>query len=364
MGFEVRGPFRIDGISDSPSRAQVFTCHPQQGATPAAERDCAQRIVSDIAHRAFRRPLRPADVTALMRLYDSARANGDFESGVKRALTGVLASPHFLFRSDLSDAAMLDVAGMGDGVRRVDDVAMASRLSFFLWSSVPDAQLLQIAERGGLQDKAALEAQVKRMLADPRADALVTNFAFQWLNIGKLAEIEPDGRIFPYASGLSDPRADFREELRLYIGSILLTDRSVVDLLTADWTFLNERLALHYGINDVKGDRFRRVQLTQGARYGLLGKGAILMLTAYPNRTSPVLRGQWILDRLMGTPPAPPPPMVESLKENKAGAKPRDHSRTDGGPSHQPQLQQLPWNHGSAGLRPGKLRCRGPVPHH
>jgi hypothetical protein len=200
---------------------------------------------------------------------------------------------------------------------------MASRLSFFLWSSVPDAQLLQIAERGGLQDKTALEAQVRRMLTDPRAEALVTNFAFQWLNIGKLAEIEPDGRIFPYASGLSDPRADFREELRLYIGSILLTDRSVVDLLTADWTFLNERLALHYGMNDVKGDRFRRVQLTQGARYGLLGKGAILMLTAYPNRTSPVLRGQWILDRLMGTPPAPPPPMVESLKENKAGAKPR-----------------------------------------
>ncbi len=141
----------------------------------------------------------------------------------------------------------------GDGVRRVDDVALASRLSFFLWSSLPDAQLLQVAERGELHDRAVLEAQVKRMLADPRADALVTNFAFQWLNIGKLAEIEPDSRIFPYASGLSDPRADFREELRLYIGSILLTDRSVVDLLTADWTFLNERLALHYGITDVKG---------------------------------------------------------------------------------------------------------------
>jgi hypothetical protein len=187
---------------------------------------------------------------------------------------------------------------------------------------VPDEELLRLAEQGELGKPGVLANVVKRMLADPRADSLVTNFAFQWLNIGKLAEIEPDTRIFPYASGAADPRADFREELRLYIGSILQADRSVVDLMTADHTYLNESLALHYGIADVKGDRFRRVQLAQSARYGLLGKGAILMLTAYPNRTSPVLRGAWILERILGTPPAPPPPMVESLKENQAGEKP------------------------------------------
>jgi mono/diheme cytochrome c family protein len=317
LSFEVRGPFSTTGIGNSPSRARVFSCYPAADATADVQRACARQIVAQLAHRAFRRPLEPADVDGLMRLYDSARANGGFEAGVRRALTGVLASPHFLFRSDLSNTKVV-----GAGVHAVDDIALASRLSFFLWSSLPDDQLLAAAEAGQLRDQAVLEAQVRRMLADDRADSLVTNFAFQWLNLGKLDEIDADPRLFPYAAGSSDPRPDFREELRLFIGSVLRADHSVLDLLTADYTFLNERLAVHYGIPDVKGDRFQRVQLGQSVRYGLLGKGGILMLTSYPNRTAPVLRGQWLLERIMGTPPAPPPPMVESLKED-VGPKPR-----------------------------------------
>jgi mono/diheme cytochrome c family protein len=313
VSFEVRGPFSVTGVSQSPSRARVLVCQPAKGASAGLERDCAARIVQNLAHQAFRRPLNDGDTNGLMRLYDAARKDADFEAGVKRALTGVLASPHFLFRSDLSrDALMTASAG---GVHKLSDLALASRLAFFLWSSLPDAQLLSIAERGELQGD-VLAAQVKRMLADERAESLVTNFAFQWLNIGKLAEIDADPRIFPYAAGLSDPRPDFREELRLFIDSVLHEDHSILDLLSADYTFVNERLAVHYGIADIKGDRFQRVNLAQPTRYGLLGKGAILMLTSYPNRTAPVLRGQWVLDRMLGTPPAPPPPMVESLKEN------------------------------------------------
>jgi hypothetical protein len=202
---------------------------------------------------------------------------------------------------------------------RINDLQLASRLSFFLWSTLPDDELLQVASAGRLHDPAILQAQVRRMLADKRSQTLASNFAFQWLNMGKLAEIEPDPSVFPYAG---DPREDFRTELKLFIDSVFRDDRSVMELLTADYTYLNERLALHYGINDVKGDRFRRVQLKNSARWGLLGKGGVLMVTSYPNRTAPVLRGAWILERITGTPPAAPPPNVEALKDNKAGEKP------------------------------------------
>jgi mono/diheme cytochrome c family protein len=314
--FEVRGPHKVEGISDSGSRKRVFSCYPI--AEETAERVCARQIVERLGRQAFRRPLQAQDVDALMRLYESGRGSTGFEGGVRRALTGILASPQFLFRADVTT----QTANAGE-IRNLGDLELASRLSFFLWSSLPDDALLEVAAQNRLHEPAVLEAQVRRMLADARSVALTENFAFQWLNVGKLSEIDADPRLFPYAAGGGDPRKDFREELRLFIDSNFRADRSVLELLTSDRTFLNERLALHYGVTDVKGDRFREVQLKQSARYGLLGKGAVLMLTSYPNRTAPVLRGQWVLDRIMGTPPAPPPPQVESLKENQAGDKPK-----------------------------------------
>ena len=230
---------------------------------------------------------------------------------MRDALSAILASPHFLYRAESGDAA--------GGTRTLSDLELASRLSFFLWSSLPDEELLKLATESRLSNPDVLAGQVSRMLADPRAKSLSDDFAFQWLHLAKLDEITPDRGQFPHASGLLDPRAMFKEELRLFIDSVLRSDRSVLELLTADYTFLNERLAMHYGIETVKGSHFRRVTLDDKARHGLLGKGAILMLTAYPNRTSPVLRGAWILDRLLGTPPSDPPLNVPSLPENKRG---------------------------------------------
>ena len=246
-----------------------------------------------------------------MAFYKSGHAAAGFEGGVRDALSAILASPHFLYRAESGDAA--------GGTRTLSDLELASRLSFFLWSSLPDEELLKLATESRLSNPDVLAGQVSRMLADPRARSLSDDFAFQWLHVAKLDEITPDRGQFPHASGLLDPRAMFKEELRLFIDSVLRSDRSVIELLTADHTFLNERLAMHYGIETVKGSHFRRVTLDDKARHGLLGKGAILMLTAYPNRTSPVLRGAWILDRLLGTPPSDPPLDVPSLPENKRG---------------------------------------------
>jgi hypothetical protein len=230
---------------------------------------------------------------------------------VRDALSAILASPHFLYRAE---------SGAGTGpTRALTDLELASRLSFFLWSSLPDEELLKLAAESRLSKPDVLDAQVTRMLADSRAKSLSDDFAFQWLHLSKLDEITPDRTQFPYASRLLDPRGMFKEELRLFIDSVLRSNQNVFELLTADYTFLNERLAMHYGIETVKGGQFRRVTLDNPARYGLLGKGAILMLTAYPNRTSPVLRGAWILDRLLGTPPPEPPLNVPTLPENKRG---------------------------------------------
>ena len=311
--FEIRGPYNPEGVSETPSRRRVFICYPQSAAE---ERPCAESIVRNLATRAFRGMLDPVDFQGLMRLYEKGRSDGDFEQGIRYALAGILASPSFLYR-----AALGTDPGSGDPVRPLTDHELASRLSFFLWSSVPDEELLKLADEGRLREPGVLEQQVRRMLADPRSISLVTSFAFQWLNLPKLDEITPDPRIFPYAAGFNDLRDAFREELKLFIDSVFRSDSSVLDLLTADYTFVNERLALHYGIRNVKGDHFRRVKLENSARYGLLGKGAVLMLTSYPNRTTPVLRGAWVLERVMGTPPAPPPPNVEALDE-KAAAKP------------------------------------------
>jgi hypothetical protein len=312
--LEIRGPLTVTGMSQSASREQIFICHP---TGPGDEMPCAQRIVANLARRAFRRPVTPEDLRPLMAFYTSGRAAGGgdgaagFENGVRDALSAILASPHFLYRAESGDAV--------GGTRTLSDLELASRLSFFLWSSLPDEELLTLATESRLGRPDVLAAQVSRMLADPRARTLSDDFAYQWLHIAKLDEITPDRGQFPHASGLLDPRGMFKQELSLFIDSVLRSDRSVMELLTADYTFLNERLAMHYGIETVKGSHFRRVALADTARHGLLGKGAILMLTAYPNRTSPVLRGAWILDRLLGTPPADPPLDVPSLPENRRG---------------------------------------------
>src|SRR5690606_31477762 len=301
--LQIRGPLSVTGLSRSPSREKIFICEPSEAGE---ERRCALDIVANLAERAFRRPVTNEDVDGLMAFYDAGFREGGFEAGVRDALSAILASPHFLYRAE---------AGAG-GVVALNDLELASRLSFFLWSSLPDDELLELATASRLGDPAVLKGQVSRMLADPRAKSLVDDFAFQWLGVAKLDEITPDRGEFPHASGLLDPRDLLKKELSLFIDSVLRSDRSVVDLLTADHTFLNERLAMHYGIETVKGARFRRVTLDDSRRHGLLGKGAILMMTAYPNRTSPVLRGAWILERLLGAEPPEPPPDVPELPRN------------------------------------------------
>ncbi|HEY8555495.1 MAG TPA: DUF1592 domain-containing protein [Burkholderiales bacterium] len=310
--LQIRGPLTITGMGDSPSRKKIFTCRP---AETSAERRCAAEIVTRLAERAFRRPVTGEDIDALMAFYDAGAREGGFEVGVRDAVAAILASPHFLYR--------VESGASEGGVVALSDLELASRLSFFLWSSLPDEELLELANESRLSDPEVLAGQVRRMLADERARSLVEDFAFQWLDIARLDEIVPDRTAFPHASGLWDPRELFKEELRLFIDSVLRSDQSVLELLTADYTFLNERLAMHYGIETVKGSRFRRVQLEHESRFGLLGKGAILMLTAYPNRTSPVLRGAWVLERIVGAPPPAPPPDVPELEENARGQPPR-----------------------------------------
>jgi len=306
--LQIRGPLSVTGVSGSASRAKIFICQPK---APREEAACATRIVENLARRAFRRPVTAEDVNPLMAFYKTGYVTAGFDGGVRDALSAILASPHFLYRVE---------SGVGTGATRtLSDLELASRLSFFLWSSIPDDELVKLASESRLSKPDVLAAQVSRMLADRRAESLSDDFAFQWLHLSKLDEITPDRGQFPHASGLLDPRALFKEELRLFVDSVLRSDQSVFDLLTADYTFLNERVAMLYGIETVKGSHFRRVALDNPARRGLLGKGAILMMTAYPNRTSPVLRGAWILDRLLGTPPSDPPLEVPSLPENKRG---------------------------------------------
>ena len=312
--FEIRGPYNATGVSQTASRAHIFTCYPKSAAE---EVPCAKQVIGTIARRAFRRPLNDTDVSGLMAFYEAGRKASDFDAGVRRALTAVLAHPDFLYRNDSPTEELPPGT-----VYRLSDLALASRLSFFLWSSLPDDELLQVATNGTLRDPAVLEKQVKRMLADKRAETLATNFGTQWLNLSKLAEITPDAAIFPYASGPADLREDFIKEVSLFMDSIFRSDQSVLRLLDSPYTFLNERLALHYGITNVKGDQFRKVELKDTNRYGLLGKGGVLSVSAYPNRTSPVLRGAFVLERIIGAPPPIPPPAVEALPAVNADKKP------------------------------------------
>jgi hypothetical protein len=271
--------------------------------------------VSTLARRAYRRPVTGADVQAPLAFYKEARSQGGFDAGIEMALRAVLASTEFLFRVER------DPRGAAPGTDyHVSDLELASRLSFFLWSSIPDEELIDLAVAGKLKDPAVLEQQARRMLADPRSDSLVTNFAAQWLYLRNLAAQSPDARMFPDFD--DNLRQAFRRETELFFASIVKEDHSVLDLLRANYTFVNERLAKHYGIPNVYGSRFRRVTLGEGSeRGGLLGQGSILTVTSYANRTSPVLRGKWILENILGTPPPAPPPNVPPLSDNTSGGR-------------------------------------------
>ncbi len=311
-GLTINGPFNPTGARiEAPNRAKIFTCRP---AAQADEEACAKRIFSALARKAFRRPVTEKDLTSPMQFFRDGRLLGDFETGVQTGLMPIFASPKFLYRAEYDP-----VNAKAGTVHRITDLELASRLSFFIWSSVPDEELLAAAEKGTLSSPAVLEAQVKRMLANPRSKALVDNFGFQWLRLRELDKAEPDVILFPNFDG--NLKTAFKREVELFLGSIITEDRSVVDILNADYTFLNERLAAHYGEPDIRGDQFRKVTLKDENRWGILGKGAMLTVTSYPNRTSMVLRGAWVLDNILGTPPAAPPPDVEGFKENKDGEK-------------------------------------------
>ncbi|MBI3048219.1 MAG: DUF1592 domain-containing protein [Acidobacteria bacterium] len=300
----IDGPYNVAGVGPTASRAKIFVCRP---SATADEEPCARQILETLARRAYRRPVTGEDVQTLLAFYRTGRREGGFEAGIGLALDRMLAGPEFLFRLERLPA------GLSPGTSyRISDIELASRLSFFLWSSIPDDELLTLAERGRLKDAAVLERQIRRMLADGRASALVTNFAAQWLHLRNLASAAPDLERFPYFD--ESLRQAFRRETELFFESILREDRSVLDLLGADYTFVNERLARHYGIPGIYGSHFRRVRLADGSRGGLLSHGSILTVTSYSNRTSPVVRGKWILDNILGTPPPAPPPNVPELR--------------------------------------------------
>ncbi|HEY8520120.1 MAG TPA: DUF1592 domain-containing protein [Gammaproteobacteria bacterium] len=310
----ITGPFEPSGVGETPSRERIFTCRPTQ---PHEEEPCAREILTRLARRAYRRPVTEADLERLLPFYEEGREQGTFDTGIQLALRRLLASPSFVFRleEDREDLAP-------GKPYRVSDVELATRLSFFLWSSIPDEELLDVAERGELSDPAVLEAQVRRMLADSKAEALTKNFAGQWLHLRNLENIRPNSDAFPDFD--NDLRQAFRREAELFFASVVAEDRSVLELMTGDYTFVNERLARHYGIPNVYGSHFRRVQLGPDldARRGLLGKGGILMATSHADRTAPSLRGKWLLENLMGTPPPAPPANVPRL-ETEPGEAPK-----------------------------------------
>jgi len=299
------GPFDPKGPGDTASRRRIFVCHP---ATASDEEPCARRILSTLEKRAYRRPVTDKDVAMLMPFYQAGHAQGGFELGIERALQRLLVSPQFLFRIEQDP----DGATPGS-VHPVSDIELASRLSFFIWSSIPDDELLDLAARGKLRQPQVLEQQVRRMLRDPRSSSLVSNFAEQWLYLRDLDAKKPNELLFPdFDESL---RAAFRKETDLFLDSVLRSDRSVLELLSANYTFINERLAKHYGIPNVHGPDFRKVMLPEGSpRGGLLGQGSLLTITSYATRTSPVNRGKWVLENLLNAPPPPPPPNVPALK--------------------------------------------------
>jgi hypothetical protein len=310
--LSVEGPYDVAPTNQAPS-ARLFVCRPGPTLPEAA---CGRRIITTIGRRAYRRPLTQAETDGLMDFYTTARKDASFNAGIEFALRRILASPSFVFRPENEPAT--STAGKA---YRVTDYELASRLSFFLWSSIPDDELLRVAGTGTLSKRDVLHAQVRRMLADPKSAALVTNFAGQWLQLRNLRGIVPNPETFPDFD--DNLRQAFRTEAEMFFDSIVHEDRNVIDLMTADDTFVNERLAKHYGIPNVFGSYFRRVHVADDSRRGLLGKGAVLMVTSHATTTSPVLRGKWVLDNLLGAPPPPPLPNVPALEEPKAGQAPK-----------------------------------------
>jgi mono/diheme cytochrome c family protein len=317
LSVAISGPFNPSGSGDTLSRRKIFVCHPGNPSPGNSSDDlpCAKKIISALAREAYRRPASDTDLETLLSFYQTARNKDGFEAGIEMALRRILSDPQFVYRFERDpSAAPPDVA------YRVSDLELASRLSFFLWSSIPDDELLDVAAHGSLHDHAVLERQVRRMLADPRADSLVSNFADQWLYLRNLRGVAPDLEAFPNFD--DNLRQAFKRETELFFASIIQEDRSVIDLLDANYTFVNERLAKHYGIPNVFGSQFRRVSWPDDSpRRGLLGQGSILTVTSIATRTSPVQRGKWLLENVLGTPPNPPPANVPPLKENKSGDK-------------------------------------------
>ena len=307
----IAGPFQATGPGETPSRERLFVCRPAPGT---GEEACAREILGAVTRRAFRRPVNETDLATLMGFYAAGREAGGFESGIQRALESILVDPEFLFRVERDP-----VDTRPGTMHAVTDLELASRLSFFLWSSIPDDELLNVASRGDLRDPQVLQRQVRRMLADSRAQALVDGFALQWLALRTLSSVVPTPELFPEWD--DNLREAFERETELFVASQIRRDRSVLDLVRADYSFINERLAQHYGIPNVYGSRFRRVTFPDGVRGGLLGHGSILTVTSYPTRTSPVLRGHWLLSHMLGAPP-PPPPDVPALPDRGEGGRP------------------------------------------
>jgi hypothetical protein len=301
----VTGPLKVTGVSETASRRKIFTCYPSNSGE---EDSCAAQIMTDLATRGFRRPTTAEDLESLMQMYQLGRASGNFEDGVRTAVQTLIAMPDFVFRFERVPA------GVGPGeTYRISDLELASRLSYFLWGTAPDDTLLDIASEGRLRAPGVLEQQVRRMLADSRSETLSSNFAMQWLRLTGIEEIHPEGMLFPeYTRNLGH---SMRREVELLFDSIKREDRSVLDLLTANYTFVDEALATHYGLPNVVGNRFRRVELDDPNRFGLLGKAAVLTVTSLANRTSPVARGKYVLEVLVGSPPPLPPPVVPPFKE-------------------------------------------------
>jgi hypothetical protein len=313
----VAGPYNATGPGDTPSRRRIFVCLP---ASAGDDLPCATKILSALARRAYRRPVGDADLEPLVAFYREGRATGDFGAGIERALRLILSNPQFLFRLEREPAGLAAGSLHEGSVYRISDVELASRLSFFLWSSIPDEELLNTATQGKLKDSVELERQVKRMLADPRSASLVTDFADQWLFLRNLRTIAPDPRSFPDFDDTL--RQSMRRETELFVDSIVREDRSILDFLNANYTFVNERLARHYGISGIYGSRFRRIRIDDPARRGLLGQSSVLTVTSYATRTSPVQRGKWVLTNILGTPPPAAPPNTPPLKENADGGRP------------------------------------------
>ena len=310
--FTVAGPFKVTGPGDTASRRKIMVCQP---GNRDDELPCARTILATLARQAYRRPVVTADIDSLMQLYTAGFRQGGFESGLTLAIEGILVSPGFLFRMEQ------DPEGTPPGkLYPISAFDLASRLSFFLWSSIPDEELLGLAEQGNLSEPSILESQVHRMLADPRSKSLATNFAAQWLYLRNLKSHRPDARLYPDFD--EELRVALQTETRLFLESMILEDRPVLDLINAEYTYLNERLATHYGMKNIYGSHFRKVSLEDENRRGLLGQGSILTLTSRPNRTSPVIRGKWVLENLLGSPPPPPPPDVPALNEKTNPDKP------------------------------------------